>query len=223
MASAKGAAVVDFYHSVYQGTERVAGLMVDVVWFQPSDSLRFGCRIGSERQTRLVLKVQTLRVNGTVFDLLAFSEVDLQSAVPLPPVLRNMQTTHGCQVVDVPMHKTSAASHGWVLRRSLPGFHPVHCYDHGPSPAAQKLNGATPQCTYSDGLASVSLFIEPYDIAKDENASDSNAVQRSGGLWSMGAAHALVQRVGLDGWLTAVGEVPVDTLQQFAECLEWLQ
>lgn len=79
------------------------------------------------------------------------------------------------------------------------------------------------QCTYSEGFASVSLFIEPYAIAKDENASDSNAVQRSGGRWSMGATHALVQRVGLDGWLTAVGELPVDTLQQFAEGLERLQ
>lgn len=117
--------------------------MVDGVWFQPSDSLRFGYRAWSERQTGLVLKVQALRVNGTVLGLLAFFEVDLQSAVPLAPLLRNMQTTHGYQVVDVPMHKTSAARHGWVLRRSVPGFHPVHCHVHGPSPAAQKLNGAT--------------------------------------------------------------------------------
>ncbi len=57
--------------------------MADVVWFQPSDSLRFGCRVGSERQSGLVPKLQALRVNGTVLGLLAFSEVDLQSTVPL--------------------------------------------------------------------------------------------------------------------------------------------
>ncbi len=76
------------------------------------------------------------------------------------------------------------------------------------------------QWVFSDGLASVSLFIEPYDP------------QRHGaeGVMVMGATHTLVRRLaesagagggrqGGDWWLTAVGEVPLPTLQIFAQGL----
>lgn len=194
----------------------MAGLVADVVWFQPVDNLRFGCRIWSERQTGLVLKMQTLRVDSTVLEQVAFSEVNLQAVVPLAPLRRHMQDTHGYQVVDVPIHKTSAAEHGWMLCHSVPGFSPVHCYVHGASTAAGRLESATLQCTYPDGLASVSLFLEPSGRTGEDSAIDNHGAQRAGGRWSMGATHTLAKRVGTDGWLTAVGEVPLDTLLQFA-------
>ena len=216
-----GTAVADFYRAVYQGTDRVAGLAADVVWFKPSDSLRFGYRIWSERETGLVLKMQTLQDNGGVIEQVAFSEVDLQAVVPLAPMRRHMQATRGYQVVDVPLHKTSAVDHGWLLHASVPGFVPVHCYSHSASPASGSPSNATLQCTFSDGLASVSLFIESY--RQIGNGAGIGTAQRTGGRWSMGATHTLAQRAGPDGWLTAVGEVPPGTLLRFAQGLERVQ
>ena len=65
------------------------------------------------------------------------------------------------------------------------------------------------QWVFSDGLASVSLFIEPFDPAR--HGSEKIAV--------MGATHSLTRRIG-SFWVTAMGEVPQPTLLRFAQLLE---
>jgi len=66
-------------------------------------------------------------------------------------------------------------------------------------------------CVYTDGIASVSLFLEPGDAAQ--------AASRPQGSYSAGATQSLRVRLA-DGWLTAVGEVPQATLRAFAQALE---
>jgi sigma-E factor negative regulatory protein RseB len=67
----------------------------------------------------------------------------------------------------------------------------------------------TLQWIFSDGLAAVSLFVEAYDRQRH--------VQE--GLFSSGATQTLTRRIQ-DWWLTAVGEVPPQTLKAFAQSLE---
>ncbi|MGM2799582.1 MucB/RseB C-terminal domain-containing protein, partial [Bacillus cereus group sp. Bce004] len=59
-------------------------------------------------------------------------------------------------------------------------------------------------------LASVSLFLERID--PDKKPTEHQI--------SMGATHTLAQRIAPDGWLTAVGEVPMKTLKLFASRIE---
>jgi sigma-E factor negative regulatory protein RseB len=68
------------------------------------------------------------------------------------------------------------------------------------------------QWIFSDGLASVSLFVEPYDAQRHPRET----------MVAMGATHALTQRIAEKGdwWLTVVGEVPPATLKAFAQSLE---
>jgi sigma-E factor negative regulatory protein RseB len=65
------------------------------------------------------------------------------------------------------------------------------------------------QWVFSDGLAAVSLFVEPYDRQR----------HRQEGLFASGATQTLTRRIQ-DWWLTAVGEVPHQTLNAFAQSLE---
>ena len=65
------------------------------------------------------------------------------------------------------------------------------------------------QSIFSDGLTHVSLFIEPLSARPRRNEK----------LMSTGATHALSRRVG-DWWITAVGDVPTETLQLFVGALE---
>jgi sigma-E factor negative regulatory protein RseB len=65
-------------------------------------------------------------------------------------------------------------------------------------------------CT--DGLASVSVFIEPFNALRHVRPMSHDA-------FSMGATRMQMQRVG-DWWLTAVGEVPLPTLNQLARGFE---
>jgi sigma-E factor negative regulatory protein RseB len=69
--------------------------------------------------------------------------------------------------------------------------------------------GSTLQWTFADGLATVSLFIEPFDSKKHG---------REGGLDFGGATRMFTRQVD-QWWVTAVGEVPAATLSMFSHAL----
>ena len=69
------------------------------------------------------------------------------------------------------------------------------------------------QMVLSDGLAAISVFIEPYDSQRGHHPPPG-AAQR-GSITVYGTRIA-------DYWLTAVGEVPVATLEQLAEATEYV-
>lgn len=203
------ASISQFYGARVIGHERVAGHVSDVVWFKPQDSLRFGYRLWSERDTGLVVKLQTLGADGRVLEQAAFSELDLNSPVRADELSRMMEATADYKVVAPAVVKTSAAKEGWVLRQPVAGFVAVSC--HRRSVSASEQAQSVLQCLYSDGLASVSLFFEAFDPQR-------HPVQPQ--VSSSGATQLLAQRLQPDVWLTAVGEVPLQTLRLFAGQLE---
>lgn len=201
-------AIEQYYSATAQGGERVAGFDADIVQLAPKDSLRFGYRIWSERRTGLVVRLQTLDVQGQVLEQVAFSELQLDVPVSMDKLKRMMADTEGYQVVSPALVKTTPAAEGWRLRQEIPGFRSMSCYRR---PAATGPDAL--QWVYSDGLASVSLFIEPYDPRRHAQE----------GAQGIGATQALTRRVqgrGGPWWLTLVGEVPAQTLQAFAQALE---
>jgi sigma-E factor negative regulatory protein RseB len=197
------------FYSVSEGTsERVAGYLADVVDIQPRDGLRFGYRIWAEKRTGLVLKLQTLADQGVVLEQVAFTELQLDAPVRMDKLKRLMKDTKGYDVQRQVLRKTSAEAEGWRLKESVPGFLPMSCHTRdSESPSSQGL--APMQWVFSDGLASVSLFVEPFDAQR--HASEKSAVT--------GATHSLTRRVGAY-WVTALGEVPPVTLKRFASALE---
>lgn len=209
-------AIDQFYSARAQGSERVAGFEADVVQLAPKDKLRFGYRIWSEKKTGLVVKLQTLDGDGRVLEQVAFSELQLDAPVSMDKLAQMMRNTEGYRLEKPELVKTTAAAEGWQLKSQVPGFKPMSCYRRPTGTEAQS-SGPLVQWVFSDGLASVSLFIEPYDRRR----------HGAEGLMAMGATHTLVRRMtdkrsDKDGgwWLTVVGEVPGPTLQAFAHGLE---
>jgi sigma-E factor negative regulatory protein RseB len=200
-------AIADFYAARLAGVERVAGFEADVVLLSPRDQLRYGYRIWSERKTGLVVKLQTLDTDGRVLEQAAFSELQLNAPVKLEKLSQMMNNTEGYKVETPEMIRTSALSEGWTLKVPVPGFRPTSCFKR---PAmAGKAQDSTMQWIFSDGLASVSLFVEPYDRQRHSRES----------VMTIGATQTLTRRVN-EWWLTVVGEVPVQTLKAFAQGLE---
>lgn len=209
-------AIDQFYSARAQGSERVAGFEADVVQLAPKDKLRFGYRIWSEKKTGLVVKLQTLDGDGRVLEQVAFSELQLDAPVSMDKLAQMMRNTEGYRLEKPELVKTTAAAEGWQLKSQVPGFKPMSCYRR-PTGTEAPSSGPLVQWVFSDGLASVSLFIEPYDRRR----------HGAEGLMAMGATHTLVRRMtdkssDKDGgwWLTVVGEVPGPTLQAFAQGLE---
>ena len=200
-------AIADYYVARRVGSERVAGFEADVVQLAPRDALRFGYRIWSERKSGLVVKLQTVDVEGNVLEQSAFSELAMDTPVKVDKLTQMMTATHGWRVENADLVRTTAESEGWLLRSPPPGFKPISCYKRpaGGQPAPE----GTMQWVFSDGLAAVSLFVEPFDARRH--------VQE--GLFASGATQTLTRHVQ-DWWLTAVGEVPAATLRVFAQGLE---
>jgi sigma-E factor negative regulatory protein RseB len=206
------ATIEQFYTARQIGTARVAGFQADVVQIEPLDKLRFAYRIWSEQKTGLVIKLQTLDVDGKVLEQMAFSDLQLDAPVSMKKLSRMMAHTEGYTVQKQAPLKTSAAAEGWLLKAEVPGFKPMNCYRR-PSGAEAGGGHDTLQWIFSDGLASVSMFIDVYDRRRHTRE----------GLMVMGATHTLAQRQSDktgEWWLTVVGEVPAQTLKLFAQGLE---
>jgi sigma-E factor negative regulatory protein RseB len=196
------------FYSVREGIpERVAGHLADVVDILPRDNLRFGYRIWSEKKTGLVMKMQTLGDQGAVLEQVAFSELQLDAPVRMDKLKRLMNDTKGYDVHRQVLRKTTPEAEGWRLKESVPGFTAMSC--HTRETEASQGAGAPMQWVFSDGLASVSLFVEPFDAQR--HGAEKAAVT--------GATHSLNRRIGAH-WLTALGEVPPATLRRFAQALE---
>lgn len=199
-------AIPDHYDVRETGTDRVAGHQADRLEIVPRDALRFGYRIWAEQKTGLVMKMQTLGDQGAVMEQVAFSELDLNAPVRMEALKRQMNDTHGYEIHKSKMKKTTAEAEGWRMKAVVPGFASMSCHTRGGPDATEP---ASMQWVFSDGLASVSLFVETFDPQR-HGAEKSAAV---------GATHSFAQR--LDGyWITALGEVPEATLRRFAQSLE---
>lgn len=198
-----------FYRLKALGSERVAGFDADVVQLRPEDDFRFGYRVWTEKKTGLVVKLQTMDADGHVLEQAAFSELQLDVPVSMVTLTQMMGNTEGYQIEKLDIVKTTAVAEGWVLKNAVPGFKSMNCYKRSVGSATEARHENTLQWIFSDGLASVSLFVEVFDPRRHGQPA----------ALAMGATHTLTRRFG-DWWLTVVGEVPPQTLAALAQGLE---
>ena len=219
MLKGRDASISEYYAARFLGNDRVAGVDTEVVLLEPRDRMRFGYRVWSERDTGLVVKLQTLDLAGHTLEQSAFSELQLENVpVSRGQLIEMMHNTHGYHVERIDPVATTAAAEGWVLKPAVAGFKLMSCllrpFAVLPKPPGATTPGKGPatrtvQWIFSDGLATVSMFVEPLD-RQGRNEEVSLVV---------GATHLLSRRVQ-DWWLTVVGEVPLPTLQALARGIE---
>ena len=196
--------IADFYRFSQDGVERVAGVDADVVVLSPKDELRFGFRLWAERKSGLVIKAQTLDANAVVLEQAAFSELQLDAPVRMDRLAQMMGNTEGWRIEKPQLLKTTAYAEGWVLKTPVAGFNSISCFKRV---LPGQTGDASLQWTFSDGLAAVSIFIEPIERQRQRPSRETGA--------SMGATHMLGRQVD-SHWITIVGEVPMTTLRLFA-------
>ncbi len=201
--------MANFYKVRPEGEDRVAGVEADIVTLLPRDGLRFGYRVWTERKSGLVVKLQTLDVDGKLLEQAAFSELEIDAPVKMDKLLQMMEKTEGYRVEKPVLVKTTAGAEGWALKAPVPGFKSMSCYKRPVAPVNGVAPGEPLQWVFSDGLASVSIFVEPVDRKRQYRES----------TLSMGATHTMT-RMADPYWITVMGEVPTATLLLFANGLE---
>jgi sigma-E factor negative regulatory protein RseB len=205
--------IAEFYQLRTLGAQRFAGQDAEVVELLPKDAMRFGYRVWSDKRTGLLLQLQTLDTDGRVLEQSAFSELRFDAPLSRTALLQMMSSTQGYRVVDrAETQKAGAEADEWLWRKGVPGFVATGCFRRTVS-AAPDASGRVAQalqCMFSDGLATVSVFAETFDSRRhaSEGSSDRG-----------GATRMLMRRMD-DWWITSVGEVPLATLNLFAQSLE---
>lgn len=201
--------IASFYRVKAIGRDRVAGHEADVTQLNPVDGWRYGYRVWTEKKSGLVVKLQTFNGDGRVMEQATFSELELGTPVSMAGLTQMMSETDGYRIEKTDLVKTTAAAEGWVMKTEVPGFKSMSCLRRPNQKRVDKSQANTIQWVFSDGLATVSIFIEDYD--------PQHHVQP--GIWVLGATHTLKRRMA-HWWLTVVGEVPPATLAAFAHGLD---
>lgn len=186
--------------------ERVAGRECTVVMLRPRDVYRYGHALCVDTKSHLLLKAQTVTASNEVIDQVAFSTLTMGEDVADDRVSASWNTENW-HVIETPMVAIDLAEKGWRIPRP-PGFEVITQVSR-PLRADEFVN----QLVLSDGLAAISVFVEPYD-------PDRHLASGQGGVHK-GPLSVFRKRIG-DFWLTTLGQVPADTLRDIAERVEYV-
>jgi sigma-E factor negative regulatory protein RseB len=188
----------------------VAGVVSQVIELDPKDANRFAYKLWADTKTGLLLRAQTLDPSGQVLEQMSFSQIRIGVPVDKAPIASGIKNTAGWTVVRPPVEPVDMEAQGWQVTSPVAGFRKIRELRR-PMAAHDPSNPPIPvdQMVFSDGLAAISIFVEPVEKST-----------RKEGAGSSGATHVLVKRRG-DFWITLLGEVPQTTLQQFAAAIEY--
>jgi sigma-E factor negative regulatory protein RseB len=210
--------VNEFYNIEALTRTKVLGHPARVIMVTPKDQYRFGYRLWLDEATAMPLKTQLCDSHGQVIEQILFARLDMPENIPdseLAPSVR----TEGMRWVRQGATPDSAPPALSAYRASElpPGFHLTVS-------GAQTLGGASVPAThlvYSDGLATVSVFVEAEHGGKPGSDEKSNAAAEPPmeGLARVGSGFAFSTMVQ-GHQVTAVGEVPAQTVEFIAHSVK---
>jgi len=198
--------IAPYYEFAVDGEDRVAGRDAWIVNIQPRDAFRYGYRLWIDKDSTLLLKSELRDKSGFPLEQIMFTELHVMDFVPdelLEPAVSGQNYTW--------YHSASATSRGegprdgrWIVSWMPSGFS-MNEHERQALVASGK---PVDHMVFSDGLASVSVFIE-----KLEGDGEIEV-----GLSRMGGVNTYAKHLG-EFQVTAVGEVPPATVQRIANSI----
>jgi sigma-E factor negative regulatory protein RseB len=191
------------YEITLGGTDRVAERAVQVLEIKPRDEYRYGYRLWLDRETAMPLQSTLIDEQGEVVEQILFTEIEIPADIPADALEPTIDTT-GFTTLRAPESTPLAAEIPWRAA-AVPGGFKLSVATQGPMAGSD-----TPveHLVYSDGLATVSVFIE----APATNADVQDGFSTAGSM----NAFSLTLR---GRKVTAVGEVPPQTVRTIASSL----
>lgn len=196
------------YYTIHKGsTARIAGVNSQLVIVEPKDEYRYGHQFWIEPVSGLLLKASLLGDAGTVLETFAFTEVNIGGRVTKEMVQPQSELPAGAdwQIQRVDSSEIRADDGQWLFRNPLPGFRRI-------SGMKRKLRPESPEGTqliFSDGLAAISVFLEPMSGRAKEDPSQ----------FSVGAVNVYKRQIG-DFQLIVMGDAPAGAIRYFGDGIE---
>jgi len=192
-------------YTVTQGeSRRIAGYECQAIVLTPKDNLRYGYRLWADAKTGMLLKALTFDDKGETVEQFTFTELTIGHVTR--DKVKPWPTTRSWHVEDTDVKPANLEQQGWIIEANLPGFRKIV--------EVRTLHKSLPmeQVVYSDGLAAVSVFIEPV-------GQRDKPVQT--GLANVGAINIFTREVA-NHLITVVGEAPATSVQRIAEAVKYV-
>jgi sigma-E factor negative regulatory protein RseB len=191
---------------------RVAGVDCQTVTFEPRDAYRYGYRLCMDKSSGLLLRAQTVNPKNETIEQIAFTQIMIGD-IDKSRVKASYTNTSQWQTENLTVQ--SNVNSGWMVKALPAGFKktremkrliPMSGASAGKN--AEASSHQVIQMIFSDGLAAISVFIEP------------DTQSRTEGSLQQGAMTIMGKRQG-DYWLTVVGEVPYAAIKQVINSIEY--
>jgi sigma-E factor negative regulatory protein RseB len=195
---------LEAHYSIETGpTTKVLGRRTQLILVQPRDQYRYGYRLWLDKETAMPLKSQLCDARGNVIEQMLFAELRLMESIPAERLKPGVDAS-GFKWVrqDAQAPRAPVTRMGWHVVRLPAGFK----LSTARIQRQEGTNEPTRHLVYSDGLASVSVFIEPRSPTGEPPGE---------GLARMGSAF-VYSRTMNGHQVTAVGEVPAATVEAIA-------
>jgi len=208
-----------FYSIQRLADDRIANHQTLVVDLLPNDKLRYGYRYWVDKSTGMLLRCDLVDEDDSVVEQMMFTSLEYLPQAPASAFDLQQYEHYQQQLLDEPVADVSnSAPLQWVINTLPKGFMLTQStmrYTQSSLLANVESTKQSGQASaqpdllhmvYSDGLASVSVFIEK---------KQGNEVHLQGAA-TMGAVNAFGNSVD-DYFVTVVGEVPEKTVRSMAQ------
>jgi sigma-E factor negative regulatory protein RseB len=197
------ASLTEYYTVRLGDRERVAGRDAQILVLEPKDGLRYGHKLWADNETGLLLKARMINERKETVEQFAFTQVSIGGNVDKEALKPKYDGQGPGWRRDASGAAESASTDsGWVVGSYPAGFRKI-------METKRKLPGRpapVAHIVYSDGLAAISVFIEPM-------AGNARPVQ---GVSHQGAVN-IYSRPLDDHMVTVLGEAPSATVVEMGQ------
>jgi sigma-E factor negative regulatory protein RseB len=185
------------------GAARVADRPVQLLEIKPRDQFRYGYKLWLDQETAMPLQSQLVDEQGQIVVQILFTEIEIPADIPASALEPTIDTT-GFTMLRAPEAAPLTAEIPWRAE-DVPGGFKLSVATQSPIAGSD-----TPveHLVYSDGLATVSVFIE--DPATKADVGEGFSTVGSTNTYSLTLSGRKV---------TAMGEVPRQTVRTIASSL----
>ena len=183
--------------------ERVAGRQTIVLAIRPHDGFRYGHRLWLDQETGFPLQTKLIDSDGAAIEQVKFADIRLGHEIRAEQLKPSINTANFRWFSQSKSVSTVEVESDWSSNDLPPGFRITKSHAENNDDDDQQVV----HMMISDGLANVSVFIEP--AGSDENPRSASA----------GAAHSYSVTTG-EYRVTAVGEVPLSAAEHIARSMQ---
>lgn len=200
-------ALAENYRIKLGGTDRVAGLDARMVVLEPRDGYRYGHVFWVDPASGLMLKSRMTDSSGAPIEQFAFSDVNIGTIDRERLRSRYTQEAANWRVINARGESLRAEDTHWRFLAGLPGFREISMVRR----PLQRDGVDALHVVFSDGLATLSVFIEPLAGRREAPLAGASAAGPT----------QIYKRMVAGGFLvTALGEVPAAAVKRIADGVE---